>query len=314
MQRRRVPRRGAAARPERAHRRPARERRARWRAAGDAPDGQPRPGPTGAARRPTASPSSPSARPTCCNSAIARRSSMPTTTRSPTPTACWPARSAGCSSSARHVRAADAASPTTASRWARTGCTCGLPYAVAPREQTHVAMVAWTPSAERRQCLAAQRDAPLSHDHMFHTVAGALGIPRQRVPAPRSTCSRPAARPEQIGSEQLGLPGRAGAAEQREVELMAPRFRPRRAGLVERWRSSRAQTPSPVMRVPKFASLSRPPRISRRRAITRSARNGSGAPASPGRSGSPPRAGAARWRRRSFTGLRRRLERPARAR
>jgi lipid A ethanolaminephosphotransferase len=52
----------------------------------------------------------------------------------------------------------------------------GLPYAVAPREQTHVAMVAWTPSAERRQCLAAQRDAPLSHDHMFHTVAGALGI------------------------------------------------------------------------------------------------------------------------------------------
>jgi lipid A ethanolaminephosphotransferase len=52
----------------------------------------------------------------------------------------------------------------------------GLPYAVAPREQTHVAMVAWTPSTEQRQCLAAQRDAPLSHDHMFHTVAGTLGI------------------------------------------------------------------------------------------------------------------------------------------
>ena len=37
-------------------------------------------------------------------------------------------------------------------------------------------MVAWTPSTERRQCLAAQRDAPLSHDHLFHTVAGTLGI------------------------------------------------------------------------------------------------------------------------------------------
>lgn len=52
----------------------------------------------------------------------------------------------------------------------------GLPYAVAPREQTHVPMVVWTPSTERRQCLAGQRDTPLSHDHLFHTVAGALGI------------------------------------------------------------------------------------------------------------------------------------------
>jgi lipid A ethanolaminephosphotransferase len=52
----------------------------------------------------------------------------------------------------------------------------GLPYAVAPREQKHVPMVVWTPSAERRQCLSAQRDTPLSHDHLFHSVAGALGI------------------------------------------------------------------------------------------------------------------------------------------
>ena len=52
----------------------------------------------------------------------------------------------------------------------------GLPYAVAPREQKHPAMVVWTPSADQRQCLAAQRDAPLSHDHLFHTVAGTLGI------------------------------------------------------------------------------------------------------------------------------------------
>ncbi len=52
----------------------------------------------------------------------------------------------------------------------------GLPYAVAPREQKHVPMLVWTPSADQRHCLAAQRDAPLSHDHLFHSVAGALGI------------------------------------------------------------------------------------------------------------------------------------------
>ena len=37
-------------------------------------------------------------------------------------------------------------------------------------------MVVWTPSEAQRQCLAAQRDAPLSHDHLFHSVAGSLGI------------------------------------------------------------------------------------------------------------------------------------------
>lgn len=52
----------------------------------------------------------------------------------------------------------------------------GLPYGVAPREQKHVPLIVWTPSAQRTQCLAAQRDRPLSHDHLFHSVAGALGI------------------------------------------------------------------------------------------------------------------------------------------
>ncbi len=52
----------------------------------------------------------------------------------------------------------------------------GLPYSVAPREQTHVPLIVWTPSAQRTQCLSSLRDRPLSHDHLFHSVAGALGI------------------------------------------------------------------------------------------------------------------------------------------
>lgn len=56
----------------------------------------------------------------------------------------------------------------------------GLPYAVAPREQKHVPMIVWRPPASggdlRMECLAGRRDEPLSHDHLFHTVAGALGI------------------------------------------------------------------------------------------------------------------------------------------
>ncbi len=53
------------------------------------------------------------------------------------------------------------------------------------------------------------------------------------------------------------------------------RFKPRREqALWKRWRSNCAHTPCPVMRVPKLASLSRPPRISRTRAMMRCARSG----------------------------------------
>lgn len=56
----------------------------------------------------------------------------------------------------------------------------GLPYAVAPREQKHVPMIVWRPAAGgddvRLDCLASRRELPLSHDHLFHTVVGALGI------------------------------------------------------------------------------------------------------------------------------------------
>jgi lipid A ethanolaminephosphotransferase len=54
----------------------------------------------------------------------------------------------------------------------------GLPYAVAPREQTHVPMLMWLGSRERwhSACLQDQLDAALSHDHLFHTVLGLVGV------------------------------------------------------------------------------------------------------------------------------------------
>ncbi len=58
----------------------------------------------------------------------------------------------------------------------------GLPYAVAPVEQKHVPMVLWlgpqdrAPAAAQRACLAGQRDAALTHDNLFHSTLGLLGI------------------------------------------------------------------------------------------------------------------------------------------
>ena len=52
----------------------------------------------------------------------------------------------------------------------------GLPYAVAPIEQTHVPMLLWARAPLQPACLQAQRDAALTHDHLFHTVLGLLGI------------------------------------------------------------------------------------------------------------------------------------------
>ena len=58
----------------------------------------------------------------------------------------------------------------------------GLPYAVAPREQTHVPMVVWfAPQTVANAsidvgCVQRGRDAALSHDHLFHSVLGVLGL------------------------------------------------------------------------------------------------------------------------------------------
>ncbi len=58
----------------------------------------------------------------------------------------------------------------------------GLPYALAPREQKHVPMIVWfaPPAAPAARsvsaCLREQRDRPLTHDNLFHSVLGLLGI------------------------------------------------------------------------------------------------------------------------------------------
>jgi lipid A ethanolaminephosphotransferase len=58
----------------------------------------------------------------------------------------------------------------------------GLPWSVAPREQKHVPMLLWLPpqtaesNAVDPNCVAAQRDAALSHDNLFHSVMGLLGL------------------------------------------------------------------------------------------------------------------------------------------
>jgi len=57
------------------------------------------------------------------------------------------------------------------------------PYAIAPSAQTHVPMVMWfghstlEDASVDRSCVAAKRDQPdLSHDYLFHSVLGLLGV------------------------------------------------------------------------------------------------------------------------------------------
>ena len=58
----------------------------------------------------------------------------------------------------------------------------GLPWNFAPDEQKHVPLVVWLDAAAQAaggvsiDCLKAHRDEPLSHDHLFHSVLGYLGV------------------------------------------------------------------------------------------------------------------------------------------
>ncbi len=58
----------------------------------------------------------------------------------------------------------------------------GVPYAFAPKEQTHVPMVAWlSPGLQQRSglssgCLRERSNQPLSHDNLFHSVLGLMDI------------------------------------------------------------------------------------------------------------------------------------------
>ena len=61
----------------------------------------------------------------------------------------------------------------------------GMPYAMAPDEQTHVPMLAWlSPSLKAARgwpadCLRAQTGRAWSHDHLFHTVLGLAQVETQ---------------------------------------------------------------------------------------------------------------------------------------
>lgn len=58
----------------------------------------------------------------------------------------------------------------------------GAPYAIAPQQQLHVPMIAWVSSGLAAdigldmRCLREQADQPASHDNLFHSVLGLLGV------------------------------------------------------------------------------------------------------------------------------------------
>ncbi|MCL2075436.1 MAG: phosphoethanolamine--lipid A transferase [Betaproteobacteria bacterium] len=57
----------------------------------------------------------------------------------------------------------------------------GLPYAIAPREQTHIPVLLWLSDAAQKRidyaCMKKKADnAPFLHDHIFHSVIGLMQI------------------------------------------------------------------------------------------------------------------------------------------
>ncbi len=76
----------------------------------------------------------------------------------------------------------------------------GLPYRVAPKEQKHVPMITWLSHGFEQyrginvQCLQKQRDAALSHDHLFHTVLGLMSVRSEVYQAERDAFAVCAAR------------------------------------------------------------------------------------------------------------------------
>jgi lipid A ethanolaminephosphotransferase len=66
----------------------------------------------------------------------------------------------------------------------------GSPYFMAPEYQTKVPMILWMSEAFKdkfsisQSCLAAKKDATLSHDNLFHSLLGMLDIQtRERTPS-----------------------------------------------------------------------------------------------------------------------------------
>jgi lipid A ethanolaminephosphotransferase len=67
----------------------------------------------------------------------------------------------------------------------------GAPYFMAPDEQTRVPMLLWMSDGYRKRfavsddCLKSKRTEPLSHDNLYHTVIGGLGLGNQVYDAGR---------------------------------------------------------------------------------------------------------------------------------
>jgi lipid A ethanolaminephosphotransferase len=72
----------------------------------------------------------------------------------------------------------------------------GLPWRLAPREQTHVPMLMWLSEgfgASRgidRVCLEQARHESRSHDHLFHSVLGLMDV-KTRIYEPELDLFRP---------------------------------------------------------------------------------------------------------------------------
>ena len=58
----------------------------------------------------------------------------------------------------------------------------GMAWAIAPREQTHVPMVAWLSAGLQERtglridCLRKRSAEPIAHDHVFHSVLGLMDV------------------------------------------------------------------------------------------------------------------------------------------
>ena len=58
----------------------------------------------------------------------------------------------------------------------------GAPYMIAPKEQREVPFMVWMSEGFRsrfqidQRCMAARAGQPFSHDNVFHSVLGMLGV------------------------------------------------------------------------------------------------------------------------------------------
>ncbi len=91
----------------------------------------------------------------------------------------------------------------------------GVPYSIAPREQTEVPMVWWLPEASARNlnvdlsCLREEAKKPASHDNLFSSVLGLLGVDTPRYRRDRdlfNPCRPPEARGNRLVSQGSHAP------------------------------------------------------------------------------------------------------------